>query len=693
MEQLSADPNRFWVKPGTEVPIAGRIVPGGFIYVGSALASARNASSPEPSLIDPTLSTETATSETVTGAGVPTYGEMTPAERGSYLDWLSSGRSDSAAAEQFVMLYFFGLERRLLVDHLEPDRERDEVPQLLQELARLLGAYSHYEWFARQAEELQTLVRVVRGYQKAYDFTPGIEQPLDNPPPLTAIALGQLAAEGRPIPASWALAWLSKDPSSRFRFACSVCPKEFRRLFEMRYSKLHGAGLLLKQRRRLSEPIPDFTISYVPVSPSFDSAVHLSLGPLLDVTATSDAPRSLRSLADDCASDLSEYSRWAERFPRSRGSLAARKFLPPELSSARQSLEEASLSQWLKACLSSDECVLVEAESLLKRLFSFVPEGLGKKEVFRVIELLQEAGFGIEPDVRFSAPALETFGKIAVFSAAPGSITGESRGYAATAALLHLAVAVAAADDEVTKAELQKLQEHLAKHLPENERTRLLAHLRWLEHARPSLGRIKSRLEPLDRAQREEIGQFLIALAGADGHVTNEETKILAKIYPLLGLDPEEIYGHILGLAVQVAKDARGDLPSVRAAELHAEFALPQGPNVGVLQLDSDKIQEKLGQTAAVSVLLTDVFADDDNDASLVPNRLDDSLTAMVRALGERSSWSRPEIEDLATRLGVMPDGALERINERAWELCGEPACEGENPVQIHAHVVKELLG
>ena len=693
MEQLSSDPNPFWIKPGTEVLISGRIVPGGFIYVGSTFASARNASSLEPSLIDPTLSTEPASSETVTGAGVPTYGEMTPGERGRYLDWLSAGRSDSAAAEQFVMLYFFGLERRVLVDHLEPDRERDELPVLLQELGRLLGAYSHYEWFARQAEELQTLVRVVRGYQKAYDFTPGIEQPLDNPPPLTAIALGQLAAEERPIPASWALAWLSKDPSSRFRVACSVCPKEFRRLFEMRYSKLHGAGLLLKQRRRLSEPIPDFTISYVPVSPSFDSAVHLSLGPLLDVTATSDAPRSLRSLADDCANDLSEFSRWAERFPRSRGSLAAKKFLPPELSSATQSLEEASFSQWLKACLAGDECVLIEAESLLKRLFSFVPEGLGKKEVFRVIELLQEAGFGVEPDVRFSAPALESSGRIAVFPAAPGSITGESPGYAATAALLHLAVAVATADDEVTKAELQKLNDHLAKHLPQNERLRLLAHLRWLEHARPSLGRIKRRLEVLDRAQREEIGQFLIALAGADGHVTNEETKILAKIYPLLGLDPEEIYGHILGLAVQTARGVRENLPSVRAAELHAEFALPQKAEVGTFRLDSNKVREKLGQTAAASVLLTRVFTADEEDASPVANNLDDSLIAMVRGLSERSSWSRPEVEELAARLGVMPDGALERINERAWDLCGEPACEGENPVQIYAHVVKELLG
>jgi hypothetical protein len=47
-----------------------------------------------------------------------------------------------------------------------------------------LGAYRDYEWFARQAEELQTLVRVLRGYQKAYDFAPGFEQPLAAAPEL-----------------------------------------------------------------------------------------------------------------------------------------------------------------------------------------------------------------------------------------------------------------------------------------------------------------------------------------------------------------------------------------------------------------------------------------------------------------------------------------------------------------------------
>jgi hypothetical protein len=66
------------------------------------------------------------------------YLQKSDSERGRYVDWRRSGRSDSAAAEQFVMLYFFGLERRLLADHLEPDRDRDEVPLLLQELGRLL---------------------------------------------------------------------------------------------------------------------------------------------------------------------------------------------------------------------------------------------------------------------------------------------------------------------------------------------------------------------------------------------------------------------------------------------------------------------------------------------------------------------------------------------------------------------------
>ena len=39
-----------------------------------------------------------------------------------------------------------------------------------------------------------------------------------------------------------------------------------------------------------------------------------------------------------------------------------------------------------------------------------------------------------------------------------------------------------------------------------------------------------------------------------------------------------------------------------------------------------------------------------------------------------------------------MPDGALEIVNEAAFDATGEPACEGSDPVEINSDAAKEIL-
>lgn len=696
MRELASDVEPFWVPPGDPVTIAGRTVPGGFLYVGQNLGALRSSGGVEPALIDPALSADTAAlNDPSSRKGIPSYSEMSLADRARYLDWLAGGRADPEVDPRYVMLNFFALERRLLADYLKSQRARNETPVLLHEVERLLGLYGSHAWFRRQAEELVALLYVVRGYRKAYQMPPPDDRPTDTLHVLTRIGLSQLVFERRAVPAAWALAWLAKDPSSRFRTSYETCPDDFCRLFEIRYAEIHGSGFVLEVRKRRAEDSSDLQAAYLPASPSFDRPVRFTFDGLPDVTTVSNLPRAIRSLADDCAADLSEYSRCIERLPRSRWSLAASTFLPEQLLSEAQALEHASLPYWLGGCLETGECMLLDAEGLVRRLFVFAPDRVGKREALRTIELLQEAGFGIEPDVRFSGCLFTSAGVVSLFRLVEGSSSGPSRSYAATAALLHLAVAIAGADDDVTTVEVQKLEEHLARHLPESERPRLLAHLRWLENTRPRLGRIKDRLELLDRAERETIARFLIALAGADGHVTNEETKLLAKIYPLLGLDPDDIYGHILGLSVEVARSSREEPPTLKEAEARPEFSIPQLRQEGQgFRLDAARIQEQLGQTEAVSSLLSEVFQEvgQSHSATIVSDLLDHSHVEMVRALVGRPSWSRAEIERVARGLGIMTDGALERINERAWEVCGAPAWEGEDPLQVHEAVMKELM-
>jgi hypothetical protein len=55
-----------------------------------------------------------------------------------------------------------------------------------------------------------------------------------------------------------------------------------------------------------------------------------------------------------------------------------------------------------------------------------------------------------------------------------------------------------------------------------------------------------------------------------------------------------------------------------------------------------------------------------------------------------RESWSRSELEDLASDRGILLDGSLERVNEAYMDKYGEPLFEGDDPVVINQNALKE---
>ncbi len=76
----------------------------------------------------------------------PDYGKPSPGRRGAYLSWLSKGRSDPSADIAYVFLFFYGLERRLLIDGQRgwSPRRKGEI---VRELLRLLPIYGENRGF------------------------------------------------------------------------------------------------------------------------------------------------------------------------------------------------------------------------------------------------------------------------------------------------------------------------------------------------------------------------------------------------------------------------------------------------------------------------------------------------------------------------------------------------------------------
>jgi TerB-C domain len=71
---------------------------------------------------------------------------------------------------------------------------------------------------------------------------------------------------------------------------------------------------------------------------------------------------------------------------------------------------------------------------------------------------------------------------------------------------------------------------------------------------------------------------------------------------------------------------------------------------------------------------------------------LDARQSDFLIALLNKESWDRSAIDELASTMNLLPDGALDAVNEACFELVGEPLWEGDDRIQVNLTVGKEML-
>lgn len=213
---------------------------------------------------------------------------------------------------------------------------------------------------------------------------------------------------------------------------------------------------------------------------------------------------------------------------------------------------------------------------------------------------------------------------------------------------------------------------------------------------------MKRRVEIFDRDQRQALGRFLVTVAGADGRVDPQELKILRKVYPLLGLDSEAVFSDVHALMAGGGADE--EPITVLKGKPSEGFAIPSREigQIGGVALDREKIRATRQATARVASLLAEVFEDEEEPVAAAPPEepkdgpalcgLDSVHSAFLLKLSARTTWERIEIEQLAGGLGLLPDGALELINDAAVEICGSLLLEGDDIVEIDRETLQEML-
>lgn len=680
-----------WIPPGQPVTVQGLVIPEGMVYVDT------DARLPDAGLIDLSLkvSFDRNRDYTISQLGYwPRYSDASPASRGAYLAWLADGKQAPNADIGFVFLYFYGLERRILVDAAADPAAAAELPLLRAEIVRLLDIYADNGSFRGYANSLLDFLRARELAEADLPETPPVWVPSLELPFELRVGLARYVAQGLPIPGAWAYAWWRAHPTNRLRTVAERCPEEFQLLFIEYYREEFQPGLKLRPNKTR------LTAVHRVASPSLPNHQYEHPFDLPDVTVLTAPLKKLQAIAGCCYQALDRYSRHLGRKPQNAGKIDALLELPTLLWPEAMKQPLLKIHHMVSA---SGLSLAVKFEKLLSLLPPW--ETINKASYTGFVSSLSQIGLGIEPDPCFGGELPNRAQTVVLFVEAPQALMAEPTPRYKTAALsLQLAVSVSLADGEIGSHEREVLMRQMEDwlHLEAGERARLHAYLRRLIAEPPGLGGFKKRIEELPLPAREALGDFLVRVARADDVVSPSEVKLLERLFKLLELDVQGVYGKLHAPAAEPVTVR----PATGSSGGFAIPARPPEPAPGGLNLDFTKVSSLREDTDRVSNILHAIFneapptsSSDPEHTAQVPAAetmpetlwgLSPAYSELLQVLLSRSHWSRAELEELADDRGLLLDGALEHINEAAFDRFDQALTEGDDPLEINLELVEE---
>jgi len=694
IEAPLTDPEKLWIPPGESVTVKGFQIPGGMVYVGKNLAAKSGYGQVEPSLINPDLSVHTSHPDHA-GSSLsywPSYSSISPEARAAYLEWLAQGRRLPGTNIGYVFLFFYGLERRLLVDANQSEKAPTEATSIIQEVEELRQVYGDNGSFNGYATSFLEYARI--------KFLPGT---LDHDPPhlkrgwefplSLKLGLANFAEGAKPLPSEWALAWAQCDPQRSFRTPAHRCRDEFSHLFAARYRKMFGEGIVLK---------PNKTKIKIEYRPSSGGLLGQQVSEELhkpDVTALTAPLKAIHQIADECVDELDAYSRLLGRRPEEANSLAAVALLPDEVLAESRNEKLTELKRVVEERSKAADPCIFKTKELLPLFDIEQKEKLTKPEAVSITQLLGRIGYAAIPDVRFDEGRVDPQGSVLICHSKSSPQAVASKAYSAALMFMKIAFVVSASDSKMTSEEESLLESHIEKimDLTDYEKERLHVYLLWLHLSPPDLTGLKRGLSELGVDEKQAIAEFAVKIASADGFVHPEEIKALRRIYLLLGSDPERMYSDIH--RTQTSTDEQ--IVTVVSGDAKPGYQIPmkkdhrrERPGIA---LDDHVIEKTLRDTAKVQAILAQVFEDIEPTSPLPQVKqagiigLDGAHSGLLLALLAKPIWQQDEFESMCAKCGVLPAGAIETINCKTFERYNDSLIEERESIEINAVLAKEI--
>lgn len=176
----------------------------------------------------------------------PSYHDCSPSQRYQYLRWLASGRKDPDVELGFVFIYFYGLERRVLMD-------RADLLPIADKIMRLLTIYGHSNSFRRYGSSLLWMAIYLAsqlGTLPVKELKSAIKSTKTWTDETLGICLGILQSKSILLPPRLARMIAGRDVRSSSSVIVSRHEEEFNKLFKMKYQERCGKGIQMDAGKR-----------------------------------------------------------------------------------------------------------------------------------------------------------------------------------------------------------------------------------------------------------------------------------------------------------------------------------------------------------------------------------------------------------------------------------------------------------
>ncbi len=309
-----------WIPKNQTLRIQGRDVSGGYFYYGGVLRSI-DGYRIETSLVDDSYPIKTSSIDHIDSSlkYYPSYSQLSSLCRDTYLKWLEGDRTRPSTPIGYVFLYFYGIERRILLDHLIGKKgNNDEFKALFAEIQRLKSIFKDnksFFWYCTKLLEIMCI------YKPGLVSIDNQEMSYGYDSILLKYQISQAAINNKPISSNIALHWLKSLSAYNLKTPARRCSEEFDELFRLVYTQKYGDGILVKPNKsRLS-------IHYFPASASL-SGIRLEALDIPDPSILRGPSNKFISIAEECTNQLDSYSRHLGRKDTSKNDLSAKILLP-----------------------------------------------------------------------------------------------------------------------------------------------------------------------------------------------------------------------------------------------------------------------------------------------------------------------------------------------------------------------------